>query len=137
MELSGESPPSAGHPISGGQPEDLGGAEVIMPCKCELVNQIRHYNHKSKEFYYHSVVPVQNGTEDDPTGNVSEPISHSPLHFDPYQKQVIGPYEARYQHFQNNEVSRPSRKKGEKKTSLSGFQSQLCPSVCGLVHFLA
>lgn len=27
------------------------------PCKCDLVNQIRYYNHKNRDFYYHTAVP--------------------------------------------------------------------------------
>ena len=132
MEMSVESPPSVGHQISGGQVEALGGgtASEMTPCKCELVNQVRHYNHKSKEFYYHSAIALQNGTADEVAGNVSEPIPQTPPYFDPYRKQVTGSYEAQYQYFQNNEVSLG-------RMSLSGFQTLLRTYVSSMFRFLA
>lgn len=34
-------------------PQNFPGKFYYPPCKCELVNQIRYYNPKTKEFYYH------------------------------------------------------------------------------------
>ena len=34
-------------------PQSFPGKFYYPPCKCELVNQIRYYNPKTKEFYYH------------------------------------------------------------------------------------
>ena len=34
-------------------PRNFPGKFYYPPCKCELVNQIRYYNPKTREFYYH------------------------------------------------------------------------------------
>ena len=34
-------------------PQNFPGKFYYPPCKCELMNQIRYYNPKTKEFYYH------------------------------------------------------------------------------------
>ena len=34
-------------------PQNFPGKFYYPPCKCELVNQIRYYNPKTREFYYH------------------------------------------------------------------------------------
>ena len=34
-------------------PHNFPGKFYYPPCKCELMNQIRYYNPKTKEFYYH------------------------------------------------------------------------------------
>ena len=52
------------------------------PCKCELANQIRYYNHRTKEFYYHNAMqyttPSPAGDEDADARLVDPPESQPP-----------------------------------------------------------
>ena len=43
-------------------PRNVPGVFYYPPCKCELVNQIRYYNAKSREFYYHTAFTVPPGS---------------------------------------------------------------------------
>ena len=39
-------------------PRYFPGKFYYPPCKCDLVNQIRYYNPKTREFYYHKAYPA-------------------------------------------------------------------------------
>ena len=39
-------------------PRYFPGKFYYPPCKCELMNQVRYYNPKTREFYYHKAYPA-------------------------------------------------------------------------------
>ena len=65
------------------------------PCKCATANQMRYYNHRDKEFYYHNALPIPTGdpgldaSGDEEGSGASPPPYHYPYpqFYDPY-----GPY---------------------------------------------
>ena len=51
-------------------PRNIPGRFYYPPCKCELVNQIRYFNPRSREFYYHTAYTFK---PDDQTGVTQSP----------------------------------------------------------------
>jgi len=88
-------------------PQQYPGAFYYPPCKCDLINQIRYFNPKTRQFYYHGVqppdlptMPPDGGAGQLPTKNLilaGEPETFSdyahPYHMVPAYPNVLqGPF---------------------------------------------
>ncbi|XP_059087841.1 uncharacterized protein LOC131884172 [Tigriopus californicus] len=89
-----------------------------VPCKCDYLNQIRYYNHRNNEFYYHTAAvdhnysphqahppppphplhsPMAQGIgETEDIGNLTQAFPPHPVYYDPY-----GPYVPPVGHYPN------------------------------------
>ena len=68
-------------------PRQFPGKFYYPPCKCDLINQIRYYNPKTREFYYHkayTAVPP-------PLSSNTDGTTYSMNAHDPQQNSQKGP----------------------------------------------
>ena len=118
------SQPGEGHPPHHPPVYPYPSNPYYTPCKCDYLNQVRYYDHRSKEFYYHTaqqhnVTAGFSGEGESAFNSSYPPPPPPPYFFDPY-----GPYTPPVGHYPSSYYPPPGGHPGYKH-----IESGLCELV--------